>query len=110
MPFIQHYSRKLKKLVAREVRNTGPVAGAEVVQLYVGYPGAQVLHPVKELKDFPRAELQPGESRGVELELATRCLAYYDVDQTGLDAETANLSHKRLGGIMGRSWKKASRG
>ena len=60
------------------VRNTGSVAGAEVVQLYVRTPGVAVTRAVRELRAFERVELEPGESATVQLEVAVADLAYYD--------------------------------
>jgi beta-glucosidase len=61
-----------------DVTNTGTVAGAEVVQLYVAAPGSRVERAPKELKAFARVELAPGETRSVRLEVAVADLAYYD--------------------------------
>ncbi|HEY0934864.1 MAG TPA: glycoside hydrolase family 3 N-terminal domain-containing protein [Trebonia sp.] len=47
------------------VRNTGPVAGTEVVQLYLGDPVASVVRPRKWLAGFARAALAPGEAARV---------------------------------------------
>jgi beta-xylosidase len=47
------------------VRNTGPVAGTEVVQLYLGDPVATVVRPVQWLAGFARASLAPGEAARV---------------------------------------------
>ncbi len=47
------------------VRNTGEVAGAEVVQLYLHDPVAQVTRPVVRLVGYARAALEPGESARV---------------------------------------------
>jgi beta-xylosidase len=47
------------------VRNTGPVAGTEVVQLYLGDPIATVVRPVKWLAGFARTALAPGEAARV---------------------------------------------
>jgi beta-xylosidase len=47
------------------VRNTGPVAGTEVVQLYLGDPVSTVVRPVKWLAGFARAALEPGEAARV---------------------------------------------
>ena len=46
-----------------ELKNTGDRAGAEVVQLYVGWNGSCVDRPVKRLQDFARVQLEAGESR-----------------------------------------------
>jgi beta-glucosidase len=65
--------------VSFDVKNTGKRAGVEVAQVYVGDPSATVPRPVKELKNFIRVELQPGESRRVSVALDHRALAYWDV-------------------------------
>lgn len=60
------------------VTNTGAVAGAEVVQLYIA-PHTEGLHrPVKELKGFQKVFLQPGESRFIEFSLDDRSFALWD--------------------------------
>ncbi len=65
-----------------DVTNTGTVAGAEVVQLYVTYPGSAVERAERELKGFLKVELEPGETKTVEIEIPTRRLAYYDVSES----------------------------
>jgi beta-glucosidase len=64
--------------VSLEVRNTGPVAGTDVVQLYVRNLGASVEQPVRELKGFKRVELKAGESKHVEFSLGFDELAFYN--------------------------------
>ena len=63
------------------VRNTGTVAGDEIVQLYVGYPpgtrGATHEAPPKELKAFTRVTLAPGESKAVQLFVPARDLRHW---------------------------------
>jgi beta-glucosidase len=49
------------------VTNTGSVAGAETVQLWVVPPPTEVNRPVRELKGFTKVFLQPGESKTVEI-------------------------------------------
>ena len=52
------------------LKNTGSVAGAEVVQLYVSWPGTSALiHPPHTLKAFKKVVLGPGQSSTVELAL-----------------------------------------
>ena len=65
--------------VTFEVTNTGPRAGAEVAQLYIGDGHATVPRPPKELKGFAKVELKPGETKSVTLALDGRAFTYYDV-------------------------------
>ncbi|HVM71050.1 MAG TPA: fibronectin type III-like domain-contianing protein, partial [Anaerolineales bacterium] len=60
------------------VENTGSCSGGEVPQLYVGWQGSAVDRPVKQLMDFGKVYLQPGESANVELAVLKEDLAYYD--------------------------------
>ena len=55
--------------VSVQVRNTGKVAGDEVVQLYVHQLVASVTRPVKQLAGFRRVSLAPGESQAVDFML-----------------------------------------
>lgn len=48
------------------VKNTGTCAGTETVQLYLHDVAASVVRPVKELKDFRKVTLQPGEEASVK--------------------------------------------
>ncbi len=65
--------------VSVSVRNAGPVAGEEVVQLYLATPG-RAQAPVRSLKGFQRVTLAPGETRTVRFELSSRDLALADPD------------------------------
>jgi beta-glucosidase len=64
--------------VSFDVTNTGTVAGAEVAQLYVSDPSAQVDRPERELKGFAKVGLAPGETRHVTLALDARAFSYWD--------------------------------
>jgi beta-glucosidase len=66
--------------VGVDVRNTGTVAGTEVVQLYVRIPNVSVEQPLRELKGFTRVTLNPGESKHVALPLGFDELNFYNVD------------------------------
>ena len=61
-----------------EVTNTGAVAGAEVVQLYVDNQAAPVWMPEKELKGFEKVFLEPGETATVSFTLGANELYYFD--------------------------------
>ena len=60
------------------VTNTGDVAGAEVVQLYVRDVESTVYRPEKELKAFAKVRLEPGEAQRVQLALDRRSFAFWD--------------------------------
>ncbi|QBI54477.1 beta-xylosidase/alpha-l-arabinosidase [Streptomonospora litoralis] len=62
------------------VRNTGARAGAEVVQLYLGDPIAQVSRPVRTLVGYARVELEPGQERRVEFAVSADLAAYTGAD------------------------------
>ena len=51
--------------VSVTIKNTGAIAGAEVVQLYIAPPEEGIFRPKKELKGFARVELQLGEAKTV---------------------------------------------
>ena len=62
------------------LKNTGPMAGDEVVQLYVHDILSTYTRPVIELKAFQRVSLAVGESKKVTFELAADQLGYYTRD------------------------------
>jgi beta-glucosidase len=62
-----------------DVTNTGAVAGAETVQLYVSHRSDVMFTAVQELKGFEKVFLQPGETKSVAFSLTRRDLCYYDV-------------------------------
>lgn len=64
------------------VRNTGNREGAETVQLYITDPVASLARPVKELKDFRKVSLKPGEERDVKFRITAEDLTF-----TGADGE-----------------------
>ena len=64
--------------VTLTVTNTGKRAGAEIVQLYVAKPGAEVFRPAQELKGFARVQLQPGESKTVTIPLDDKAFRYWN--------------------------------
>lgn len=68
--------------VSAVVTNTGSTAGSAVPQLYLGLPTPSNgdVTPVKVLRGFEKASLQPGESKTVTFPLMRRDLSYWSVD------------------------------
>lgn len=60
--------------------NTGTVAGAQVVQLYIRDVVGSRVRPVKELKGFQKVFLQPGESRELSFPITEETLKFYTVE------------------------------
>lgn len=52
-----------------QIKNTGNVAGAQVLQLYVSAPESATPRPTKELHGFEKVFLQPGEEQTVSITL-----------------------------------------
>ena len=67
-------------VVTAVIRNTGSVAGDEIVQLYVRDLVGEVTRPVKELKGFQRLALQPGESQMVRFTVPAQALGFHGLD------------------------------
>ena len=65
------------RTVTVTVSNTGPLPGAEVVQLYVAAPQDGVHRPLRELKGFQKVFLQPGQSKTVTFQLDGRSFALW---------------------------------
>ena len=82
--------------VSARLTNTGDVAAAEVVQLYVRDLVGNVTRPVRELKGFKRVFLEPGEAETVRFELATDDLAFYGRNMQLMTE--AGLFHVWIGG------------
>lgn len=61
-----------------DITNTGKIAGAEIVQLYIKNFIGLENRPEKELKNFDKVFLEPGETKTVCMELDFRSFAYYN--------------------------------
>lgn len=64
--------------VSVEVKNTGAVAGDEVVQLYLTHLSAPVPVPIRALEGFNRIPLKPGESKVISFHLTPRQMSVID--------------------------------
>ncbi|MGC4090481.1 MAG: glycoside hydrolase family 3 C-terminal domain-containing protein [Polyangiaceae bacterium] len=73
-----HLSNDQPLTLSVQVKNVGPRAGEEVVQLYVRRPASKVARPLQELKGFARVALAAGESRRIEFELDQDALSHWD--------------------------------
>lgn len=77
--------------VSFELKNTGRVAGQEVVQLYVRDVHSKLVRPEKELKAFAKVHLEAGESKTVSFNLAHDAFAYYDPAKKAWVAEAGDF-------------------
>ena len=73
------------------VKNTGKVAGAEVVQLYLHDIESSVERPAKELKGFAKVYLAAGESKQVSISLNKRDLSFWDINSNDWLAEAGDF-------------------
>ncbi|HTN20955.1 MAG TPA: glycoside hydrolase family 3 C-terminal domain-containing protein [Pelobium sp.] len=78
--------------VTLKVKNTGKVAGDEVVQVYVGVPKSDVKRATKELKSFQKVSLKPGEEKTVELTLSADAFKYFNEEKMQWTHEKTNYN------------------
>lgn len=64
--------------VSVDVTNTGRCEGKEIVQLYVGDEKCSVDRPKKELKNFAKVSLKPGETKTVSMDITQQDLKFWD--------------------------------
>ena len=69
------------------VTNTGDRAGAEIVQLYVAKPNAEIFRPAQELKAFAKVQLAAGESKTVTLTLDDKAFRYWNTRTDSWEVE-----------------------
>ena len=67
------------KGVSFEITNVSDIKGKEVAQLYVGLGESDIIRPVKELKGFAKVELNPGETKKVEIAFDDKTFRYFNV-------------------------------
>jgi len=90
------------------VKNTGKRAGETVVQLYIQDVTASMSRPVKELKNFQKIMLQPGEEKIVQFNIDEDALKFYNTQlkyaaepgefnvQIGLDSQNVQQNSFQL--------------
>lgn len=87
------FSKSIKATVS--VRNTGKVAGKEVVELYVTAPAKELDKPAEELKGFAKTKLlQPGESQTITFTLDAADLASFNANSSSWIAEAGQYTVK----------------
>jgi len=64
--------------VSADVKNTGSVAGADVVQLYIHESDTTIQRPVRMLEGFQRVSLNPGQTQTVTFNLGPQNLGFYN--------------------------------
>jgi beta-glucosidase len=72
-----------------DLTNVGPRAGRDVVQVYVRDVNAPADQPQKELRDFAKVDLQPGETRSVTFDLPPRAFAHWNTERGEWQVTTA---------------------
>lgn len=73
------------------VKNTGSVAGKEVVELYVSAPAGNLVKPESELKGFAKTkELAPGESQTLTIDVDNYALASFNESQSQWETAAGN--------------------
>ena len=81
----------LRNLSARlTVKNTGSVAGSEILQLYISAPESSTQRPVKELHGFEKVHLEPGEEREVEIKIDEYATSFWDESERKWCSEKGN--------------------
>lgn len=73
------------------VKNTGKVAGKEIVQLYISDKKSLLPRPQKELKGFAKVNLAPGEEKVVTFTIDKDALSYYDDTKKAWVAESGTF-------------------
>ncbi len=64
--------------VSVNVKNTGKYAGEEIVQLYLRDKVASVVRPVRELKDFQKVRIEPGQTQTLHFTIDREKLSFYN--------------------------------
>jgi beta-glucosidase len=76
--------------VSCNIKNTGPCAGSEIVQLYLSCRGSVIIRPEQELKGFEKVQLKAGESQTVHFTLSRRDFAYYNINLADWHVESSD--------------------
>ncbi|KAJ5859732.1 hypothetical protein N7534_005009 [Penicillium rubens] len=61
-----------------QIKNTGKLAGAQILQLYISAPESSTPRPSKELHGFEKVFVQPGEEKTVNIQLDRYATSFWD--------------------------------
>ena len=81
-----------EKGVSFEITNVGDVKGKEIAQLYVGLGISEIIRPTKELKGFAKVELEPGQTKKVEIAFDDKTFRYFNVKTNKWEIEKGSYS------------------
>jgi beta-glucosidase len=74
--------------VSVDIKNSGNVAGKEVVQLYISAPSGKLEKPAEELRGFAKTkQLQPGEKQTLSFTIDRNSLSSFDPESSSWIAE-----------------------
>lgn len=77
--------------ISVKIKNTGGMAGKEVVQVYVRDVESTIFRPDRELKEFAKVSLEPGEEKVVRFQLDRRAFAFYDIQSKDWRVESGEF-------------------
>ncbi|HVN58320.1 MAG TPA: glycoside hydrolase family 3 C-terminal domain-containing protein [Bacteroidales bacterium] len=75
-------------IVSFSIQNTGNMAGAEAAQVYVSPESPKVQRPVKELKEYAKVYLLPGETKTINVKLDPYAFSYYSPERNGFAVDS----------------------
>jgi beta-glucosidase len=73
--------------VSFRLRNISSVAGEEIVQLYISAKNGKAFYPSRELRDFAKVSLLPGEEKTVSFSLPYETFAHYECSKEAFIVE-----------------------
>ena len=78
--------------VSFDIANTGKYAGAEIAQLYISLPQAEIFRPKKELKGFVKVQLAVGETKRVTIPFDDKTFRYFNVNTNRFEVESGTYA------------------
>ena len=85
--FVYSDLKATDKEVTFTLTNTGDRDGAEIAQLYIAKPDAEVFRPAKELKGFAKVFLKAGERKTVIIPLDDKAFRYWNTETNQWEVE-----------------------